>query len=162
MPGRGCANSTEKCPSKTSAKYMHPCKFFLDSKNCRRGDRCKFLHSESERTQPAHLSRHDNESPWVKSQSTLQLGMDLVQELYGGKHCQLLVVGDGDFSFAAHVAESTQAKLVASCQESSDVFHSRQEIVSNCTQLEYVLVLELQVNLLTNGFITLGPGMQRQ
>jgi hypothetical protein len=107
---------------------MQVCKYFLDSKNCRRGDRCKFLHSKP--NQPAHLSRHDDESKWMRSQSTEQLGMDLGQKLYKGKHCRLLVVGDGDFSFAAHIAESTQAKLVASCQESSDVFHSRHENVS--------------------------------
>ncbi len=117
------ASAVER-PGKTSAKYMQVCKYFLDFQNCRRGDRCKFLHSKP--NQPADLGRHSGELQWVRSQSTKRLGMDFGRVLYGGEHCKLLVVGDGDFSFAAHIAESTQAQLVASCQEPSDLFHSRQ------------------------------------
>ncbi len=119
-------------PNLAKSPDVPVCKYFSGSKTCTFGGRCRYLHQNQPVVQG--FQPEDGGSQYaVRPQSTKQLGMDLGLVLYGTKQYRLLVVGDGDFSFAAHIAETTQAKLVASCQESCAVFHSRQDNLLSVT-----------------------------
>ena len=110
-------------------KNMPVCRYFLESGQCRFGGRCRYSHSAdtvSARRGLQDENRSNFESQWVvPSVSRNQLGMEWGRVLYGTEGCRLLVVGDGDLSFSAHVAETTQAEIMASCQESCDLLLSR-------------------------------------
>ncbi len=64
------------------------------------------------------------EAGWqpVGSRAPLAPGFEI--GLYGAG-CRLLVLGDGDFGFSAHLVRSTPAEVVATCLEPHDVMTAR-------------------------------------
>ena len=100
------------------------CKFYA-SGQCRFGGSCRYSHSAIPALKQGGRN-NESGSQWIeRASSTKQLGMDLARVLYGEAGCRLLVVGDADLSFSAHVAETTTAELLATCQEQCDLLFSR-------------------------------------
>ena len=140
----GRCDATTSHPSRNQpGRNMPVCRYFLESGQCRFGGRCRYSHSGDTLSALPRLqdeNRSDFESQWVvPSESRSQLGMDWGRVLYGAEGCRLLVVGDGDLSFSAPVAETTKAKLVASCQESCDLLLSRLVLQEQIIDLKITL-----------------------
>ncbi len=129
----GRCDATSSHPFRNQpGKNVTVCRYFSESGQCRFGSRCRYFHSADTSSalrglqdENVLLSDFDSSEWVVPSVSRNQLGVDLGRVLYGKEGSRLLVVGDGDLSFSAHVAEATKAELVASCQESCDLLLSR-------------------------------------